>query len=153
MPNKLELLIRKAGRDLADHQVCRLFKVPEEMSQTPCDFFGYTRIGQAILVEAKMVTRTALPIGSSNGLQPHQWNELCDAHRAGALALIVWANGGVAVCLSMEQAFSFSRGRKSIPWRDIPKKMHRPLAGTDAHLRLLEPWISVGEADPLSVFD
>jgi hypothetical protein len=39
MANKLELLLRKAGRELADYQVARIFKVPEEMSQTPCDFF------------------------------------------------------------------------------------------------------------------
>jgi hypothetical protein len=82
MTNALELLLRKAGRELADHQVCRFFKVPEEMQQTPCDFFGYTKIGRAILIEAKWVHRTNLPINCSPGLLPHQWNELEAANKA-----------------------------------------------------------------------
>jgi hypothetical protein len=143
MPNKLEILLRKAGRDLADHQVCRFFKVPEEMTATPCDFFGYTSCGRAILIEAKMVQRTSLPIGNIPGLSKHQWNELRDANKAGAHALIVWAQGDRSACIPMDMAIQMTMDRKSIPWKGIPKHLHRPLRGADAHLHLLEPWISI----------
>lgn len=146
MTNKLELLLRKAGRELADHQVARLFKVPEEFAQTPCDFFGYTAHGRAILVEAKMVNRPSLPISDDPGLQPHQWNELMDANRAGALALVCWARGDVCAAITMDMAVAFSAGRKSIPWSSIPERYHRPMRGSDCHLHLLDAWLPlVGE--------
>jgi hypothetical protein len=147
MTNKLEILLRRAGRELADHQICKFFKIPEEMTQTPCDFIGYTVSGRAILIEAKMVTRTSLPINDkSNGLSIHQWNELLDANRAGALALISWANAGVCATITMDMAIELTRGRKSIPWQKIEKKYHRPLSGPDCHLRLLEPWLRISDS-------
>ena len=91
--NSLEILLRKIGRDLADKQVARFWKVPEEMQQTPCDFFGYTKTGRAILIEAKKVNRPRLPIGTSPGLKIHQWNELCDANRARAHGILIWQRG------------------------------------------------------------
>ena len=141
MPNKLELMLRKAGRELADYQIARLFKVPEEMTQTPVDFFGYTAEGRAILVEAKMVNRPSLPIGQSPGLLPHQWCELMDANRANCLALICWARGGFCATLTMDMAIDLSAGRRSIPWKEIEERFLRPMAGPTAHLALLGPWL------------
>lgn len=146
MTNKLELLLRKAGRELADHQVARFFKVPEEMTWTPCDFFGYTAHGRAILIEAKMVNRTALPIACEPGLAPHQWNELGDANRAGALALICWARGEACAAITMDMAISLAGGRRSIPWKAIPERFHRPMRGPDCHLRLLDAWLPLTAA-------
>lgn len=140
--NKLETLLRKAGRDLADWQVARIFKVPEEMVWTPVDFFGYTREGRAILIEAKMVSRKSLPIGKSPGLLPHQWAELLDANRANCLALICWCYRGKVATITVDMAIELSRGRKSIPWESIDDRYIQPLEGPGAdHLRLLEPWL------------
>ena len=143
--NKLELLLRKAGRELADYQVARIFKVPEEFAQTPCDFFGFTAYGRAILIEAKMIERPSLAIGNDPGLQPHQWNELCDANRAGCLALICWARGNVCATISVDMAIKLSEGRKSIPWDSIDPKYHRPMSGAFAHLGLLDNWLPTKE--------
>jgi hypothetical protein len=145
--NALEILLRKAGRDLMDYQVARIFKVPEEMQQTPCDFFGYTVHGRAILIEAKMVTRTSLPINDkSNGLSIHQWNELEDANKAGALALICWAQEGVCKTITMDMAIELSRGRRSIPWKKIEKRFSRSMEGANAHLALLDHWLPISRS-------
>lgn len=149
--NELEKMIRQAGRELMDYQVARIFKVPEEMQQTPCDFFGYTVNGRAILIECKMVTRTSLPINDkSNGLSIHQWNELVDANRAGCLALICWAQkdvcwapNGICKTITMDMAIELAKGRKSISWSDIDDKYARPMTGDKAHLRLLDHWLPV----------
>lgn len=142
MANALEALVRKAGRELMDYQVARIFKVPEEMTQTPCDFFGYTVSGRAILIECKMVERTSLPINDkSNGLSIHQWNELVDAEKAGCLALICWAQKDICKTITMDMARWFVQGRKSINWKDIDDKYARPMAGKKAHLRLLDHWL------------
>ena len=141
MSNALELLLRKAGRELADYQVARFFKVPEEMQQTPCDFFGYNRIGRAILIEAKLVHRSSLPIGSPPGLSTHQWNELEAANKAGALALICWAQNGVCASITFDIAAKLAEGRRSIPWDLIEKKYLRSMDGKHSHLELLDHWL------------
>lgn len=146
MANRLEILLRKAGRELADHQIARFFKVPEEFAQTPCDFFGYTAIGRAILIEAKMVERTALPISAEPGLSPHQWCELADANRAGALSLICWARGGVCAALSFDLAAKLAEDRRSIPWGKIENKYLRPLSGPKCHLALLDHWLPISSS-------
>lgn len=143
MSNKLELILRAAGRDLANAQIARFFKVPEEMTQSPADFFGYTASGRAILIEAKYVHSTSLPIGNnSNGLQPHQWNELLDANRAGALALIAWGQHDVVKTISMDMAIALSegKGRKSIAWKDIEDRYARELS-VSRTLQLLDHWL------------
>lgn len=143
MSNKLELVIRHAGRLLHDHQVARLFKVPEDFNGTPCDFFGYTASGRAILVEAKMVSsRKALPINNKPGLTPTQWNELLDANRANAISLIAWAYEDVVAVISADQAISYSEGRKSIPWSAIPDRYHRAFQPSRA-LELFDEWLPV----------
>ena len=143
MSNALELLLRKAGRELADYQVARIFKVPEEMQQTPCDFFGYTPIGRAILIEAKQINATSLKIGSNPGLSIHQWNELEAANKAGALSLICWARGDECATLSFDLAAKLAEGRRSIPWGKIEKKFLRPMSGEACHLALLDHWLPI----------
>lgn len=122
MTNQLETMMRKVGRDLRDQQQAWLFKVPEEMQQTPCDFFGYTRQGRAILLECKQVKGTALKVGGQPGLSGHQWVELEDAHRAGAISLIVWACHEMVAVFSWADAAQALGERKSIPWSAVPHK-------------------------------
>jgi len=141
MANKLEILLRKAGRLLADHQVAYLFKVPEEMSATPVDFFGYTRIGRAILIEAKMVNRNSLPIGKDPGLKPHQWNALRDAGRAGCISLVCWLRKDVLATIDIDMAIELSRDRRSIPWSEIPKRFLHSRPKPSSCLELLEPFV------------
>jgi hypothetical protein len=124
--NKLELLIRKAGRYLRDHQVAVLRKIPEEFQQTDCDFYGYTAVGRAILVEAKMVSRTRLPVGQSPGMASHQWVSLCEANRANVLALICWSKDETIATFDMDMAIELKENSKSIPWNAIPERFkHR----------------------------
>jgi hypothetical protein len=142
MTNQLELLIRRAGRKLRDHQVCVIKKIPEEFQQTDCDFYGYTRDGRAILIEAKMVGRPALPIGKSPGLLAHQWVALCEANRANVLALIVWQRNTEIATISVDMAAEFSKGRKSIPWSLIPDRFkHRHQV--DVWRELFEPFLAL----------
>ncbi len=143
MPKTLEGLLREAGRLLADWQTAFIFKVPEEWQTTPCDFFGHTSEGRAILIEAKEVNRTSLPIGCEPGLAVHQWNALCDANRANCIALICWAREGVCATLTMDMAIELSDGRRSIPWKKIQKRFLHSMEGERASLKLLEPFVCV----------
>jgi hypothetical protein len=145
--NKLELILRKVGRELADYQVARFFKVPEEFAQTPCDFFGYTACGRAILIEAKMVNAPSLKVAGEPGLSAHQWNELCDANRAGALALICWSRGAVVKTFGIDMATMASKERRSIPWDAIPDSLARPLEVTE-RLRILDHWLPLPATSP-----
>lgn len=146
MPKNLEALLREAGRRLAEWQTAFIFKVPEEWSATPCDFFGHTAEGRAILIEAKQVARGSLPICNSPGLATHQWNALCDANRANCIALICWMRQGVCATISMDMAIELSKLRKSIPWDQIPDQFMHRMVGADATLTMLEPFI---KAKPL----
>lgn len=141
MTNRLEILLRKAGRELADYQVARFYKIPEEMQQTPCDFIGFTAQGRAILIEAKMVSRMSLPIGDDPGLSVHQWNELTDANKAGALTLICWARANICATITMDIAITLSACRKSIPWESIPSRFLRSMSGPKCHLGLVDHWL------------
>lgn len=114
MGNKLESMIRKAARALEDRQLAMIWKVPEEMQQTPCDFFGFTSQGRAILIEAKMVNRPRLPVGKSPGLLPHQWHALRSAHRAGALSFIIWMMGDLFSIIQYHEAEAWMGNGKSI---------------------------------------
>lgn len=139
----LEALLRRAGRELADWQVCRFWKIPEEMQQTPCDFMGFTAWGRAVLIEAKQVNRTSLPISNSPGLLPHQFGALEECNRAGGLALVCWARGDECAVLSFDQVLEFSYLRRSIPWGKIEKKYLRSMSGPRAHLELLSQWLPI----------
>jgi len=118
MTNQLELDVREFGRALYDKQLCFLFKVPEEMQQTPVDFFGWTPSGRAIAIECKQVTRKRLPIGVPPGLMPHQWTALELAHNCGAISLLIWRNGERTIALpfiAIKDHLAIS-GEKSVPW-------------------------------------
>lgn len=117
MTNQLELDVREFGRQLYNERLAYLFKVPEEMQQTPVDFFGWTPSGRAIAIECKQVKRRSLPIGDgTNGLQGHQWNALELASRCGALSLLIWRNGQETRALHFWQLVTLSQGRRSIEW-------------------------------------
>ena len=141
MSNRLELLLRRAGRELADYQVARFYKIPEEMQSTPCDFIGFTSIGRAILIEAKMVNAPSLKIAGEPGLSAHQWCELGDANKAGALSLICWARGDICATISFDMAAALAQDRKSIPWEKIEGRFLRPMRGGPCHLTLLDHWL------------
>lgn len=115
---KLELRLRAVFRELYDLQVAFLFKVPEAIQQTPCDFFGWTAKGRAIVVEAKQVNRASLPIGTSNGLAPHQWLALRQAAACGAHSYLVWQRGDVIMVLDFGTCLRLTENRKSIPFWD-----------------------------------
>lgn len=138
----LEALIRHTGRVLAEHQIAYLFKVPEAFTATPCDFFGYTKDGRAILIECKEVARASLPIGKAPGLAPHQWNALRDAGRANAISLICWMRKGMLATIDIDMAVSLSGGRKSIPWAHIPERFIHLEPKVSKCLELLEPYVT-----------
>ena len=141
LKNFLEHLLRKAGDELANYQVARFWKVHESLERTPCDFMGFTVTGRAILIEAKMVNKTSLPIGVMPGLLAHQVVALEEANKAGAISLVCWSRGDDCACLSWDMVRALSRGRRSIPWAKIEKRFLRSLSGDDAHLRLLDHWL------------
>lgn len=145
--NALERMLRAAGRELPDYQIARFWKIPEEMQQTPCDFMGFTASGRVIMIEAKQVTRSSLPIAMSPGLLPHQYGALDECNRAGGLALLCWAQRGICATLSFDQVERYSRGRKSIPWDTIPDRYMRSMRKRAAHLALLEHWLPLEEYD------
>lgn len=119
MTNKLESDFREIARKLYDLQVAYLFKVPEEYHQTPCDFFGHTINGRAILVECKQVNAPSLKVGGKPGLAPHQWIALRQAHRCGAISLVVWQRGSEVVVVPYSVCEVLAEGRRSIPWSDV----------------------------------
>jgi len=143
--NQLEILLRKAGRSLSHYQVAKFWKIPEELSRTPCDFMGHTTKGQAILIEAKQVNRTSLPLGKSPGLLPHQYTALDEANSAGAISIVCWARGDLCMSLAWAEVLDLSFGRKSIPW-DHRYVCPCPIGRFDSHLRLLERWFPVHPA-------
>lgn len=116
MTNQLELDVRAYSRDLYNARQAFIFKVPEEMTQTPFDFFGFTPSGRAIAIECKQVKRSALPIGTSNGLQGHQWSALELAYQCGAISMLIWRNGGETRVLPFPLLVELSAGRKSVSW-------------------------------------
>ena len=142
----LEIQLRRLGRELRNYQLGVFWKIPEEMTQTPCDFIGHTTIGRAILIEAKEVNRTSLPINDSPGLLPHQWNALLEANLANALTFICWARQGTCATITMDMALRLSKDRLSIPWDKIGDRFKRPYLGAGNHLTLLEPWMSPAAA-------
>lgn len=112
---KLEITLRRIFEVIYDYQTAFIFKVPEALRQTPCDFFGHTAGGRAILIEAKQVTRDSLPIGASPGLAPHQVLALKQASACGAHSIIVWQHGEMIMPMHWFQAARLFEGRKSIP--------------------------------------
>jgi penicillin-binding protein-related factor A (putative recombinase) len=129
MTNALEMHVRKVAWALHDHQLARLYKIPNDIKvnegvivhgeQTPCDFIGFTVTGRAILVECKMFQQPSLPVGAK-GLKAHQLKALTECHKAGGIGLLVWQRGDELAVIDPDQVMAYSRGRKSIPWKAIP---------------------------------
>lgn len=115
MTNQLEADVREYAQQLYNEQLAFIFKVPEEMTQTPCDFFGHTRYGRAILFECKMVNRPSLPLGKEPGLRPHQIRALDQAEKCGAISFVVWRRGDDTLVVPYLDIFSVT-DRKSLPW-------------------------------------
>ena len=141
MTNLLEKLLRKAGTELAAYQVARFWKFPEELQKTPCDFMGFTVTGRAILIEAKQVKRASLPTSGNPGLRPHQYLALNEANKAGALAIVCWANGDQCATLTWDMVLELSAGRFSVPWRKIEKRFLRPFHADISPISLLDLWL------------
>lgn len=140
MTNQLELDVRELARQLYDEARAFIFKVPEELQQTPVDFFGFTPSGRAIAIECKQVKRARLPIGTSNGLQPHQWNALELAHKCGAVSLLIWRNGERTAVLPFRLIPALIGDKKSIPWIpsepswewDVRRELQLPIVSSTA---------------------
>lgn len=118
--NALESTIKGAAKLLADRQLARIYKVPEDFIQTPCDFFGFTIMGRAIMIEAKMRDKPSLSIGSD--LKPHQWMAMKEALKAGCISVIAWQRGNEIALVSPYIVNSLTKTdvpRKSIPWKVI----------------------------------
>ena len=64
-------------------------------ARTGCDFFGYTRSGRAVTIEAKSIDRASISLGGEgSGVKAHQLAALLEAHRCGAISLLLWRRGG-----------------------------------------------------------
>lgn len=133
--NELELRVRKIACDLHDNQVARLYKIPNDVrmeqgiivhgEQVPCDFIGWTVTGRAIAIECKIFQQPSLPVGAK-GLKAHQLKAITECHRAGGIGVLVWQHDDELAVIDPEQVMSYSRGRKSIPWKAIPAKFKKP---------------------------
>ncbi len=153
MTNALELRVRRVACELHDHQVARLYKVPNDVKmeggeivhgeQTPCDFLGVTVTGRAIAVACKMCKELSLAIGKK-GLKPHQLKAITECHKAGGIGLLVWQRGAELAVIDPDQILAYSRGRKSIPWKSIPAKFKRSVAVED--LAFFWPFIGLHAA-------
>jgi penicillin-binding protein-related factor A (putative recombinase) len=149
MTNALELHVRKVAWELHDHQVARLYKIPNDVKmeagvivhgeQTPCDFIGFTVTGRAILIECKMFKELSLPVGDK-GLKAHQLKAITECHKAGGIGLLVWQRGAELAVIDPDQVLAYSRGRKSIPWKAIAAKYKKPV--TCEPLEFFRPFVT-----------
>lgn len=152
--NYLELRVQRVADTMHDHQIARLFKIPNDIKiidgevihrdQMPCDFLGWTISGRAIAVECKMFKKPSLPVGEK-GLKAHQLMAISECHSAGGIGLLVWLHGEEIAVLDPEQIAIYSKGRKSIPWKSIPMAYKRPI---DVEWRMFFwPFIAARHAD------
>lgn len=134
--NYLELRVQRVGASLHDYQMARLYKVPNDIrladgqvvhgAQTPCDFLGWTITGRAIAIECKMFKHPSLPVGEK-GLKAHQLLAIRECHRAGGIGLLVWQRDQEIAVIDTDQIRVYSKGRKSIPWKNIPDRFKKPI--------------------------
>lgn len=118
MTNHLEARMRRVCKLLRDHQVAKLFKFPEEMQSTPCDFMGHDSKGHAILIECKQVNRPSLSVKDRPGLRPHQWLALREAAATTAFSFIMWQRGDTIAIVSTRHAEALTEERVSVPWSE-----------------------------------
>lgn len=149
MTNALEAHIRRVARALHEHQLARLYKIPNDVrlvdgivvygDQQPADFMGFTIAGRVIVLEAKMRKQSSLELGPK-GIKAHQRIAINEAHRAGGLGLVAWQNGKRIAVIDADQVKTYSLGRKSIPWKAIPERYLHHLDEDPA--RFLWPFVS-----------
>lgn len=147
--NPLERRIKAVARGLHAFQVARLYKLPNDVKiidgemifaeQVPCDFFGFTSSGRAILVECKMCKGDTLAVGDKKGVKPHQIQALREVQRAGGIGLLVWQRLLDLAVIDIDQVIAYSAGRKSITWSRIPEDFKKPAAIED--LQLFAPFL------------
>jgi penicillin-binding protein-related factor A (putative recombinase) len=134
--NDLELNVQHVANQMHDNQVARLYKIPNDIrlggdevtygGQTPCDFMGWTVAGRAIAIECKMFKQPSLPVGPK-GLKAHQLIAITECHKAGGIGLLVWQHEDELAVIDPDQIATYSKGRKSIPWKSIPAKFKKPI--------------------------
>lgn len=135
--NRLETMVRRAGRKLEELQRAKLWKMPNDLRITssgeavygekgPADFFGHTSSGRAIFIECKDIKSGCLALGS-RGLKLHQWIALTELHNCGGIGLVIWAKEDMVTILDVDMIKSLTRGRKSVSWRAIPGEWKHPL--------------------------
>lgn len=153
--NALELHVRGVAAALHDHQVARLYKIPNDVrfdggktihgGQTPCDFMGWTITGRAVAIECKMFKGPSLPFKYDTGLKAHQMLALMECHKAGGIGLLVWQRKLEIAIIDPDQVAHYSKDRMSIPWKVIPAKFKKSLA-TDP-LQFFWPWLCVAREE------
>lgn len=131
----LERLVRAVAGRLHDRQKAKLWKIPNDLrvtssgeaiwgDQNPADFFGHTINGRAILIECKEISGARLALGT-RGLKPHQYLALQEAHKTGAIALVIWARAGRVAVLDMDMIRKLTENRRSVGWSTIPPRFIR----------------------------
>jgi hypothetical protein len=148
--NPLEKHLKSIARTLHDAQVCRLYKIPNDIKiagnqlihgeQVPVDFIGFTVTGRAMLVECKITCKPTLALGSKSGLRPHQMQALMEAQRAGAIALVVWQFGTDIAVIDADQVLAYSTGRRSVPFAAIGTRYKKRIVSNP--LRFFEPFLA-----------
>jgi penicillin-binding protein-related factor A (putative recombinase) len=157
---RLEAIVRKAAKSLADRDVARIYRIHEgkatkmiptrcacgrvecamsvvHTEESPADFWGFTVNGRAILIECKECGNPSLPLAPS-GLKSHQRLALQEVHAADGVALLVWYRRKKIAVIDMDIVARISRGRKSIPWAEIPEEFIHPEDDIDG---LLTPYL------------
>lgn len=147
--NALEKKVRKIADELHEHQVLRLYKIPNDIKiagdqlihgdQVPADFIGFTATARAMLVECKITSRGRLDL-SKKGLKPHQLQAILEVQRAGGLGLVVWQFEERIAVIDADQVRSYSEGRRSIPWQAIPYRYKKTVVSNP--LTFFEPHVS-----------
>lgn len=135
MPNALETHVKQIAAELHALQVCRLYRLSNDLKvagdqliyadQQPCDFFGFTASGRAILVECKITAKPTLAVSSKSGLRAHQLRALLEVHRANGLGLLVWQHALEIAVIDIEQVLTYGEGRRSVPWSAVPQRFKK----------------------------
>jgi hypothetical protein len=155
--NTLERRVKQVAKSLHDHQIARLFRIPNDIrlaskddgyqvihgDQVPGDFIGYTVNGRALLVECKMTQADTL-----GTLKPHQRIALLEVQDAGGIGLLVWQVKDKIAVIDADQLRAYTVDRKTLPWRVIPPKYRKPEDVED--LELFWPWLSGAKLGPRS---
>jgi hypothetical protein len=119
--NKLESLVKVAAKTLHCQGLCTLYKIPEEMKQTPCDFFGHDREGRVIMIECKILNKPSLPCGGRSGVKAHQLGALVHCSQTGGHAFVLWQHGVDVALLPMRIVQRMLMDRMSLPWDRIDR--------------------------------